>query len=99
MVHLLPIYDEYIVAYRDRTLVPHPAVTPSAPDGRSVVFQHALVIDGEIVGTWRTGAASASSVDVHPLRRLSRDERTALDGAVARYAQFLGVPVTCRLIG
>lgn len=99
VAHLLPIYDEYVVAYRDRTLVPHPSAAPAAPDGRSVVFQHALVIDGEIVGTWRTGAAPASSVDVHPLRRLSRDERTALEGAVARYAQFLGVPGKLRVTG
>jgi hypothetical protein len=98
-VRLLPIYDEYVVAYRDRTLVPHPSATPTAPGSRSVVFQHALVIDGEIVGTWRTGTASGSSVDVHPVRRLSRDERPALEAAVARYAQFLGVPVKLRVTG
>jgi hypothetical protein len=96
-VRLLPIYDEYIVAYRDRRLVPHPATTSAGAGSRSVVFQHALIIDGEIAGTWRTSGASGSQVDVHPLRRLSRSERAALDDALARYAQFLGTSIRVRV--
>lgn len=98
-VRLLPIYDEYIVAYRDRRLVPHPAATPAGADGRSVVFQHALIIDGEIAGTWRTSGATAAQVDVHPVRRLSKDERSAVDVAATRYSQFLGAPVKLRIMG
>src|SRR5262249_39561650 len=43
-VLLLPPYDEYVVAYRDREAVPH---------GVFSVNFGAVVIDGQIAGTWR----------------------------------------------
>lgn len=66
-VHLLPVYDEYLVAYRDRVAVPHGMATvPSG--GGPVLFQHALVIGGQVTGTWRTHASAAGvEVDVYPL--------------------------------
>jgi hypothetical protein len=90
LVHLLPIYDEYTVAYRDRQAVPHgPAhvQTPSA----MVTFRHTLVIDGHIAGTWRTTKSrSGLHVCVTPLRPLTSRERAATARAVDRYATFLG---------
>ncbi len=50
-VHLLPIYDEYLVAYRDREAVPHGPSVIASLSGKSVNFQHALVIDGQVAGT------------------------------------------------
>jgi hypothetical protein len=94
-VHLLPIYDEYLVAYRDRDAVPHVRSTISAPAWRNVNFLHALVISGQIAGTWRTArSARGVHVDVIPLRRLTRIDRRAVNDAVARYERFLGVPVS-----
>lgn len=90
-VHLLPIYDEYLIAYRDRTAVPHqPSGSGSSPrDG--VTFQHALVIDGQVAGTWRTTRdAGPDGLAVIPSRRLSRAERLAVDEAVQRYRGFAG---------
>ena len=88
-LHLLPIYDEYLVAYRDRIAVPH--VTPSAfSKAKAVVFQHAFVIDGQVAGTWRTSRKEAGvRVDVTPLSRITRTERQWLDAAIARYRAFL----------
>ena len=92
--HLLPIYDEYLVAYRDRVAVPHGPVRLASPAGGSVLFSHVLVIDGQIAGTWqllrRNGAAS---VEVAPLRRLSSGDREAVQAAGARYARFLDASV------
>jgi hypothetical protein len=93
-VHLLPIYDEYLVAYRDRALVPHGPAKIAARPGHSVTFQHALLIDGEVAGTWRTSrGARQVSVTVTPLRRLTVRERREIENAGARHARFLGVPV------
>ena len=100
LVHLLPIYDEYAVAYRDRVLVPHGAPSAAAGPVRSVVFQHALVIDGQIAGTWRVAAgAKAPAVDVHPHRRVTAAERAGSGAAAARYERFVGVPVRLRIAG
>jgi hypothetical protein len=93
-VHLLPIYDEYLVAYRDRDAVPHsPTKIASATRG-PVTFQHALVIAGQVAGTWRTARdKNGLAVDVIPLRRLTRTERRAVTKVAKQYERFVGVPV------
>jgi hypothetical protein len=93
-VHLLPIYDEYIVAYRDRDAVPLATTRIATPPGGLVTFQHALVIDGKVAGTWRTARnESGLAVNVIPLRRLTRAERRGITKTAERYERFLGVPV------
>jgi hypothetical protein len=95
LAHLLPIYDEYVVAYRDRGPVPHGplGITPAA--GGFVTFQHAVVIAGQIAGTWRlTRSATGIALAATLLRPVKRGERTALAEAARRYERFVGVPVS-----
>ena len=89
--YLLPVYDEYLIAYRDRVAVPHwPGGLPSAAD-RGVTFQHAIVIAGQVAGTWRlTRDAQGSGVSPVPLRALTVVEKKAVADAVARYQAFVG---------
>lgn len=93
-VHLLPIYDEYLVSYRDRVAVPHGP--SSLRHGSTLVpFRHALVIDGQVAGTWRPEAGDEGPVVVvTAMRRFSRDERNGIEAAIAGYGRFLGVPVS-----
>lgn len=92
-LHLLPVYDEYLISYRDRVAVPHgPAKVPARLRG-SVLFQHPLVVAGQVAGMWRTGGL-AQSIEVFPFKKLSRMERDWLDTAGARYSRFLGRPVS-----
>jgi hypothetical protein len=87
-LHLLPVYDEYLVAYRDHQAVSRPPYTFGS-------FQHALVIGGQVVGTWRTiPAARGFVVDVRALRRLTTVERPLLAQEVARYGKFVKVSVS-----
>jgi hypothetical protein len=87
-VHLLPIYDEYLVAYRDHQVVPRPAYVMGS-------FQHALLVGGQVAGTWRMlSVPEGMVVDVRPLRRLTQVERRVLAQALTRYRSFLGVPVS-----
>ena len=93
IAELLPIYDEYLVAYRDRVAVPHGPSTIEA-GASTVTFQNALVISGQVAGTWKIDRKrNERVVAVTPLRRLTGLERRALDEAVARYARFRGVPL------
>lgn len=79
-VHLLPIYDEYTVAYRDRIVVPH----------GSISFRHTLVVDGQIRGTWRVvSASSAVTVEAESRGRLDDARRRAQERAVERYSRFI----------
>jgi len=82
LVHLLPIYDEYLVAYRDRDVVPHGVSAGT--------FQSTLIVAGQVAGTWRVARQSSDqSVDVRPTRRLTGRERRALGLAVERYKRFV----------
>jgi hypothetical protein len=94
---LLPIYDEYLVAYRDRVAVPHgPSTIASA--GQFVTFQHAVIVNGHVAGTWRSIRRSRDvAVEVALLRPLKRAERGALEAAGDRYSRFLDAPVELRI--
>jgi hypothetical protein len=84
-VHLLPIYDEYIVAYRDLAAVPRAA-------GSSGRLQQALVTSGEVVGTWRVVANNKGlTLEIAAPRQLNRAEQLALQKTKAQYEQFLGM--------
>jgi len=86
---LLPNYDEYVIAYKDRD----PVV--NRPDaGRSVsvgdVFPHHLVVDGRLAGSWmRTVRKDSVVVGVAPYRRLTASTVQALDAAVERHGRFM----------
>ena len=93
--HLLPNYDEYLVAYRDRDAVVA-ASRPGTKARGSDVFAHSLVIDGVLAGSWtRTHAADAVTIDLVPYRRLTPADRGAVAAAAARYGRFMQQPVTC----
>lgn len=92
-VHLLPPFDEYLVAYKDRSLALDPAF------GRQVIginglFNPSLVSDGRVVATWkRTLKKEAATVNLTPLRPLRSGEAKAAAAAVRRYGVFLGSAV------
>lgn len=66
-VVLLPAFDEYYLGYRDRALVAAPGVGDVVVPGRNGVFRPLVVVNGQVVGTWRrtrTGAELTGLVDV-----------------------------------
>jgi winged helix DNA-binding protein len=92
-IHLLPIYDEYLVAYRDREAVPMPG--SFAPTGGGLMrIQNTVVKTGQVVGTWKNGSnGSELSVQLMNAKRVARQDRMALSDSVERYSRFLGVPL------
>ena len=92
---LLPNYDEYLVAYRDRSAVLARVQRHGVALSNEAIFSPTIVMDGQVVGTWKRRmqrAAVAVSLDV--LVPLTVAEQAALDAAVARFGAFLGLPVT-----
>jgi hypothetical protein len=94
-VHLLPVYDEYLVAYRDRAAVPHGPSVTRAPSRGALMFASAVIAGGHVAGTWRTARTpDRIIVQVAPLRPLTKPQRRELAEAAARYGRFLDVPVS-----
>jgi hypothetical protein len=84
---LLPNYDEYLIAYRDRG----PAVssrTGSTPQPNP--FPHHLVLNGRVVGSWRrTDRARTVKLEIAHRGRLTTEHAAAVRIAADRYAQFV----------
>ncbi len=87
--YLLPAYDEYTVAYKDRSAVLDPAYTQQAGYG----IGPTIVIDGQIAGTWkRTLKKETVVIETKLFTPLSQAKTRALAVAAERYGRFLGKP-------
>jgi hypothetical protein len=96
-IHLLPNYDEVIVAYRDHAASLAPGVTAAFTARPEMVANHIVVVGGRVVGGWRRlPGKGAMIVETTLAVRLDAAAREALRAAVARFERFLGQPVTLR---
>lgn len=90
-VRLLPPFDEYTVAYADRSDILDPAYAKRVNAGGGML-NAVIVSRGRVVGTWkRTLSRNAVTVTPSLFRDLTAAEQRALDREIARYATFLGV--------
>jgi hypothetical protein len=95
---LLPNFDEYLVAYRDRSAVIDPARSRNLGVFTSAEHPHQLIIDGRVAGSWkRTISDTLLSVDAWPYRRLTSPQRAAVARSVERQGAFLGIPARLRM--
>lgn len=96
LVHLLPNYDEYLVAYRDRS-----AALERAPDFKQTPFPlggllgNVVTVNGQVRGGWwRRRGSGSIVVEVAQLENLTEAERLGLERAGQRLARFAGVTVS-----
>jgi hypothetical protein len=96
-VRLLPEYDAYVMGFRERAELIPPAVRAQvAEHGRGRYEGPAgvrfLLLDGLTAGTWtRAKRSKRFEINVTPIRRLTRPERSGLQAEVARIGAFLGL--------
>jgi len=88
---LLSVYDEYALAYKDRS-----DVSDERDIERMISMGNALtaviVLDGKAAGTWRkTVKKGALEISLNPFRKLKEEERKALETEAARYGKFIGI--------
>lgn len=92
VAHLLPNYDEQLIAYRYRGNAVDASLSGRVGPGDGVFDGHLVLVDGQLVGGWRRELGKTTVVvDVTLLRKLSRIERRALGAAAQRYAAFVGL--------
>jgi Winged helix DNA-binding domain len=90
--YLLPPFDEYTVAYKDRSAVLDPSSAKQVNVGNGI-FSPVIVINGQVVGTWkRTLKKGAVVITPSPFTSLKRAETRALIAAAHRYGAFLELP-------
>jgi hypothetical protein len=86
--YLLPAYDEFTVAYKDRSAFLDPAHTVEALHG----IGPSIIIDGRLVGTWkRTLKKHEVVISISPLALLNAVQIASISGAAQRYGKFVGL--------
>jgi hypothetical protein len=89
--HLLPAWDEYTVAYRDREAVLDAKHAKQVNAGGGVL-KPVIVVRGHVVGSWRRSLGkSGATVTPSLFGRLDRDDLRAVANAADRYGHFLGL--------
>ena len=95
--HLLPSFDECMIAYADRREFID-AANVRAVNAGGGMLRPTLLHDGRVLGTWqRTLEKRSVVVTLKPFRKLTTRERDAFAAAADRYARFLALPL--RLMG
>ncbi len=85
--HLLPAWDEYTVAYKDRSLVIDPEFSDRAGHG---IFNFNMLWKGQIIGAWkRTVKSDKVIVDLNYFNTPSQTVTKKISSAVNDYAKFL----------
>jgi len=89
---LLSIYDEYTIAYHDRS-----ALSEARYVERMIAMGNAvtavIIVDGRVAGTWKKAVKKESvEIRVNPFRELDKEEQEAVEAEVERYGRFFGIP-------
>lgn len=97
IVHLLPNYDECLVAFADR----RDACDPRAKQPKiSVLGGHFVVSNGRVIGGWKRVASGKTTVICATMfAKPTRAELAGMAAETARLGRFLGVPVRLELTG
>lgn len=78
VVNLLPSYDEFLVAYKER-------------ENMRLIFTPTISVNGHIVGTWkRTITKKGVSIKTKLFEKISKQASAALEKQLDRYADFIG---------
>jgi hypothetical protein len=92
---LLPPWDEYLVAYKDREAALGHLTSAPPP---MVIGNALVVIDGRVRGTWqRSRSASAIGITLRLWSAVTEGERRSALLAAQRYGRFVGKPAAIEI--
>jgi hypothetical protein len=91
VVHLLPNYDEHVVAYKERSAAFDGARAEKLGRREMALANHLITLDGRVVGWWRRESARPDArIELTLIAKLNAAEQKALQAARQRLLKFLG---------
>jgi hypothetical protein len=94
-VHLLPNYDELLIAYRDHAANWDPAVPKKLDPWDDRLNVHIIARNGRVVGGWRRiDHGKSLAIGAQLLAPLTESERVSMRQAADELSRFLGIPVS-----
>jgi len=96
-VLVLPGFDEYLLGYKDRSLMLADEHQQAIIPGGNGMFQATVVRDGQVIGTWkRTLSKTRAQITVRPLIPLRKTDPVRIEQAFEEYARFIQRPPDVR---
>jgi hypothetical protein len=93
-IHLLPNYDEYLIAYRDHSASLGESLPTRSPFFYEMLARHIVVLNGRVIGGWwSTPKKTEVSIRRKLSAPLSDSQEKAFTAAAKRYSRFLGMAV------
>jgi hypothetical protein len=94
-VHLLQAYDEYIVGYTESKYVLDQSGGSRSLSPDRPIFNHAVILDGQVAGHWkRTLAKDSLAIEAALYSPFDDAQMDALQAAADEYGMFLGRSAT-----
>jgi hypothetical protein len=86
--YLLPVYDEFIMGYKDRSAI------MTLKNDAQFRYDSMILFNGQVIGTWkRTISKSAIDMEFDFFKPLNRNQSRAFDEAVNRFSEFMNLKV------
>lgn len=86
---LMPDYDEYAIAYKDRSMLYDKQHDDNISRGNPV-FNHVMVVDGKVAGTWKRIIKNGKAVvRTFPFGALNKRETRDVEKAISSYINFI----------
>ncbi|MDB4900757.1 MAG: Winged helix DNA-binding protein [Mucilaginibacter sp.] len=87
IAYLLPAFDEFAVAYKDRTATVNPKYLEQA---RHVIFDPSIVVNNQVIGTWKRIIKNPKiDITLNTLGNLNKIQTKAVERAKKRYLKFM----------
>lgn len=87
-------FDEILLGYTDRSFAVSSDDFPRVVPGKNGIFLPLILSAGRVIGTWRRQKVkTGETVEVIPFGRWNTRQQAGLRRSLARYEDFVGVPV------
>ncbi len=91
-IYLLPVYDEFIMGYRNREAIFE--YKNSLKYTAAIQFNSMVVNDGQVIGTWRrTPEKSSIKIEFDFFEKLNNSQENGVNTAVRRIEKYSGMAV------
>ncbi len=97
-IDLLPNYDEYGIAYADRSALEDTEHHFVLDARGNPFFMHLVMLDGRLVGSWKRTIKKNEVIIETKFIPLNKSEKEAFEKEVTNYGKFLDLPVTIKWI-
>jgi hypothetical protein len=87
--HLLPVYDELIIAYKSRdAMVPAKFLDKMG----AITFLPTIIVNNQVIGNWsRNIGKKAIDIELKPFDKLNKTQNEAIESATQRFKKFNGI--------